>query len=178
MFTFTGKKIADIVLELPDNIAVDCHEYNIIREDQFIAKVYGGRKFTFLMFENNLIRIDRIEGFFSPATYTLSNHHTNSYLGEFKFSRNQKEGTLSLLDGNIFFFHTDTSRKVFYKPSTWNQVRYEMTNSSDKIILSGKFIGSTISEGEIETTNTELILPMLVGIYLIEEKARIQFDNF
>lgn len=173
MYTFISKKIADITLELPDRIATNCHEYTLYRESLHAGKLYGGTNFSFIEYENNLVRIDRNAGFFQKTSYDLFDHRTGSYMGSFKFSNNLKKCTLTLEAGSIFHFHKDSSGKVFYRPSTWNKFRHEMNSEKDMIVYSGRSSDLDIYEGTIETTNETLLLPMLAGIYIIEERLRM-----
>ncbi|MFT3912208.1 MAG: hypothetical protein QM737_22465 [Ferruginibacter sp.] len=160
---------------MPDKIAVDCHEHTLMQENIPIGKVYGGRKFTFLKLPANLVRIDRVGGFFSKPGYNIVDHSTGSYLGCLEFT--WRECIITLQDKTVFYFHKDSSDKAFYKPSTWNKFRHEMTNSTDKIIFSGRINSAEIFDGSIETTNERLILPMMIGIYILEEKQRIRNEN-
>ena len=52
-----------------------------------------------------------------------------------------------------------------------------MTNSTDKIVFSGRTNSSALFDGIVETTDDRLVLPIMIGIYILEEKQRIKNDN-
>ena len=173
-YTFSGKAIADIILELPDKIAIDCREYEIRDENNLLAKLYGGNKFTFIKLPDILIRIDKIRNLFQRDSYLIYDHSKDSVLGSLEFSDSFKECTIAMQDGSRFDFHKDSLEKVFYKPSTWSKFRHVMTSPSSVIIFSGNVSKTRYFDGTIEASNQESLFAVVVGIFILEEKARIQ----
>lgn len=176
MFTFSSKRIDDIVIEYPDKIAHNCRQYKVKKDNYVVGKLYGGDKFTFIEFPDHFLRIDKQKRFIRNTIYSMVDHNSNTFLGGYEFLSNGQECIMSFESNGTFFFHEDISTKKLFKSSTWDLFKNEMTNSSDIIVYEGRtFRGN--NEGIITSTNEELVLPIIAGLFIIEEKYRISSEH-
>ena len=177
MYNFSSKYIKDIVLELPHKIGKNCKQYTIEKNGTLQGKIICSEEFTFFEYSGQSLKIDRDKCYFKDKIYYLKNYKTETTDASIEFFGGNREGILNITGGSTYFFHKNKSTKKFFKPKTWLTFEHQLTDSTNTISYLGYTPLNSLPYGKIETTNEQLILPMLVGLCIIEEYLRTFSEN-
>jgi len=177
MLTFQRQKIKDIVIANPDKIARNCTSYEIKSHDFLVAKVYGGDCFSFIEFSDMVLRIDRKREIFRESQYLMHNNETEEFIGKYRFTKGIDECILELSNGDILFFSKIDLGYRPFKPSTWNDFEFKMSYKAENISYEGRLLKNDVFEGTINTTNENSMFSITAGIFFIEERFRLVYEN-
>ncbi len=142
-----------------------------------MATLRTGDKFSLIQFYDRLIRIDRIRKIFKKDLYTITDAKDGLLLGSFDFLDNDHECILSLTEGSTYFFHRNKFSYKVLQPGNWFSFKHELTDSTDVITFSGRFSFRNNIIGTVESTNAELFLPIMAGLFIKEENLRRSQEN-
>jgi hypothetical protein len=177
MYNFKSTYIDDIILELPDKIGRACKQYIVEKNDEIIGIVRSADKFAFIELKNILIQIKRPKFYFNKKIYSLKNFKSEDNIGTLEFLYSKNECILSLTQGSTYFFHQNTANKNILKPKKWFTFEHHLTDSTDIISYLGNHPLNSLPFGKIVTTNDQLILPIVTGLFIIEENIRTFQEN-
>jgi hypothetical protein len=182
MLTFRRTFIEDILIKETGKILKNCKLYVISNDTKIAGRFYSGDNFSFIESEEQKIRIDSNRHFFKPSIYHFYEQYNNSFLGRFEIPNDNGfgQGKLHIAEGETYQWIENRDHRWILNASTWNLYRFDLISVSHNIVYYGKMtpgVGNQICpeqifEGEIQSTNDTLLLPILVGIYIMEEKFR------
>ena len=176
MIYFSCNTVADITYRLPDKIGTNCSEYILTNNERVIGKVLTSDKFALLNYENQTLIIKRVKFYFKQKKYSIDCCKTGQTFGKLEFL-DSYECIVSLNKGSTYFFHENRANKKLLNPTTWFNFEHHLTDSVDDICYSGNKPLNGLSKGIIETTNEQLLLPTLVGLFILDEFMRTFQEN-
>ena len=177
MNVFKSKYVVDVVLEYPHRIGKNAKEYLLENNVGYIGKVITTDAFALIYYQNINLIIVRQKFYFKKVIYFLKNFKTNETIGNLEFLQNIGECIFTIVNGSTYFFHKNINVKKLFVPYTWFLYRHILTDSVDTIIIDGKKNWSGLPDGSMVSTNIELILPQLIGLFIIEEGIRVFAEN-
>ena len=177
MYNFSCSHINNLIIEYPHRISKNCKQYDLTKDGKRVGTFLAGDKFSFIEFSDRIIRIDRVKKLFKKDVYSIVDHKNEHFLGSFNFLDNHDECILSLTEESTYFFHRNSFPKKIGNPKTWFSFNYDLTDSKDIITFSGKTSLKNNPTGNIESTNPELLLPTIGGLFIIEENIRRFIEN-
>ena len=172
MYHFSSKYINDVILELPHKIGKNCKQYSIERNGKLKGKILASDDFTFIDFESQSLKIDRLRFCLTEKKYHLKNYQTETTAATLEFLSSGNECILNITEGSTYFFHKNQAARNILNPKTWLSFEHHLTDSIDDISFLGSTPLSSLPNGIIDSTNDQLILPILAGLSIIEESIR------
>ena len=176
MFNFSCINVADITFRLPDKIGTNSCEYSIKKNELPVGRVLTCDKLALVYYENQSLIINRNKFYFKQKKYSIECCKTGETFGNLEFL-DSYECIVSLTKGSCYFFHRNTAKKRFLNPSSWFTFEHHLTDSVDDICYSGNRPLNGLSKGIIETTNEQLLLPTLIGLFILDEFGRTFQEN-
>ena len=176
MFEFSSIDIADITLRLPDKIGTNCCEYSLTNNELVVGKVLTCDKFALLSYQKQTLIINRVKFYFRQKKYSIECCKTAETFGTLEFL-DSYECIVSLNMGSTYFFHKNVAPKKLLSPLTWASFEHHLTDSTEDICYSGKKQLNRTTQGIIKSTNEQLLLPTLTGIFILDEFIRTFHEN-
>ena len=177
MYHFSSSYINDIILELPHKIGKNCKQYTIEKNGELKGRVLASDDFTFIDFERQSLRIDRLRYCLTKKEYDLKNYQTATTTATLEFLNRNNECIVNIMKGSTYFFHKNQAARSILKPKRWLSFEHHLTDSIDTISFLGNTPLTGLPNGIIESTNDLLILPMLAGLSIIEENMRTFYET-
>ena len=176
MFNFSCNSVADITYRLPDKIGTNCCEYSVTKNELPLGRVLTCDKFALVFFEDQSLIINRVKFYFKQKKYSIESYKSGETFGSLEFL-DSYECIVSLNQGSSYFFHENRANKKLLNPTTWFNFEHHLTDSVDDICYSGNKPLNGLSKGIIETTNEQLLLPTLIGLFILDEFLRTFQEN-
>ncbi len=175
MLTFDGQHIGNIFLT-EINQSLDCYQYEVKKDGRIISTIYCSSLLSLMILPHVTLRVDRERRLLRKNHHKMFNQRTGTLEGTFDFpdwqSASHTRCIVWFTDNSVYSFNQNNDHRKLLKPKTWNVLRFEMTNSENTICYIG-----TQSFGEIECTNEKNLLPIVSGIFIIDEKFRIMNES-
>jgi len=185
MLTFHRKFIEDILIKETGKIIKNCKLYNVLNGDTKVGLFYSGDNYSFVDFNEQKIRIDQNKRFFKRSEYTFLNQYTRELLGHFEIPNGvylgEMNSKLHLLDGPTYQWTQNYSQERPFRSRASNIYSFDLVSKEHNIVYYGKMTPDIavnyinpdqVFDGEIQSTDESLLLPILIGIYIMEEKFR------
>ncbi len=171
MLTFDRRHIGNIFLT-EINQELDCYQYEVKKDGLIISTMYSSAPLSLIILPDVTLRVDRERKLFRKSHHKMFNHNTGTLEGTFEFpdwqSASHTRCIVRFTDNSVYSFNQNNDHRRLLKPKTWSTFRFDMTNSENMI----SYIGNQ-SSCEIECTNEKNLLPIVSGIFIIDEKFRI-----
>lgn len=172
MFQFSSKYINTNHTELPYKIGEHCKQYLVESDGKFIGQVLSSDNFTWIDYGDHSVKIDRLRYCNTQKTYYLNNYKTETVAATIEFLSRNDECIVNINEGSTYFFHKNQADWSLLKPTSWFLFEHHLTDSADDITITGNLPFNGLPSGIIYSTNEQLILPILAGLSIIEEKLR------
>lgn len=175
MLKFYRQNIGNIFLK-EVNQRVDCYQYEVRNEDAVVSTMFSSASFSLIILPDATLRVERERRLFRKSHYKMFNHSTEALVATFEFPDLQSSSSARCIvrfeDETVYSFIEHNDHRTVFKSSTWNSFRFNIANSENFISFYG-----TQAEGEIECTNENILLPILSGLFIIDEKFRLLSES-
>lgn len=176
MYHFSSKYVNDNVSE-PHKIGKNCKQYTIEKDDILTGRILSSDDFTFIEYEGQSLKIDRIRFSLTERKYIVKNYAIDTISGTLEFLNGNEECIINITDGSSYFFQRNQASRSFLRPKTWLSFDYHLSDSIDDISYLGSTPLGNLPKGIIHATNDFLVLPILLGLFVIEETTRTFLEN-
>ena len=186
MLTFHRTYIDQVMIVETGKTIAACKLYNIYQGGERLARFYSGGNYSFAEFAEQKIRINTDNGIRRGEYHFVYNQYTKEQIGYFiipvwRIHLADVPTKLRLADGQHYTWTENTAHRSILKPITRSTYRFDFLSPHHSIVYYGKMIPNVsanfvnpnqVFTGEIQTTNDQLLLPIVLGIYIMEEKFR------
>lgn len=176
MYHFSSRYGYDDVLA-PHKIGKNCKQYTIEKGGTLTGRIISSEDFSFVEYNGESLKIDRISCCRSERKYSVKNYAIDAICATMEFFGGKGECIVNITNGSSYFFHRNQASMSLLNPKTWISFEHHLTNSIDDISYLGSTSLSHLSKGIIHSTNDFLVLPMLLGLCVIEEDTRTFLEN-
>ena len=188
MITFHRTFLDKVIINETRKVIKNCKLYNILTSGNQIGRFYSGDNYSFAEFEEQKIRIDSEKHFFTNSEYKIYNQYTGDIIGNFEIpnggiGRTGMTSMLYLSNGDKYRWTENKDHRNIIRPSTLSIYKFDFVSITHSIIYYGKMTPdialsyvnpNQIFEGEIQTSDDRRLMPIIMGIYIMEEKFRRQ----
>jgi len=154
------------------NQSLDCHQYEVKNEGRIVGTVFSSSRLSLIILPDVTLRVDRERRLLKKSHHKMFNNRTGALVGVFEFpdwqSASHTRCILRFIDGSVYSFNQNNDHIKLLKPKTWALFRFDMSNSENFISYF-----SSQSSGEIECTDDNNLMPIVSGIFIIDEKFRL-----
>jgi hypothetical protein len=187
MFNFIRRKAGAFHFQDYNKTAYDCKFYEIEGDGVVPSRLFYSEHFAMMDIpQQSMTRIERESRFLKKDNYVIFKHPGYWQIGEIRFPGWQARYKCSvhLDDGTQYLFQKHTEHTRVFKPKTWNDYRYSLSGGEFPVFYSGRYVRKKMAnkkqrifEGEIRMPCEHPMLPVLVGLYLIEEHFRMEMES-
>jgi len=188
MLMFQRTFVDTVTIHETGKIIKNCKLYNISESNNRVGRFYSGDNYSFAEIGEQKIRIDAEKHFFRDSEYKIHDQYTGDIIGHFEIpnggiGRTGMRSILCLSNGDKYYWTQNNDHRNILKPKTLSKYRFDLVSNDHSIIYYGKMTPDIalsyvnpdqIFEGEIQSTDYKLLLPIITGIYIMEEKFRRQ----
>ncbi len=175
-----GTEIGDQYLQIEKVWLLACHSYQFLKDNEPFATLLSGtlhanKRYAIIEMGETTFTI-KVEGSFFRPDYVLYRQPAQEEIGFFRFGTELFgiiTGTLTTTQN--FLFKKVNVWKLF-KRSTWNMCKYNLSNQGTAIEYAGALNGATFN-GMIQMNGSEKYLEAIVGVFVIDEKCRLDQER-
>jgi hypothetical protein len=191
MLQFERKFIGDILIAETNSVLEKCKLYEIFDGQEMLGRFYSGENYCFADCANWKIRFEAEKHFFKKSIYRIIEQNTGQVLDEMNIPNSSPfieiDNAFILANGESFAWTKSMKDYAIFKKSTWNRYRFNLFSEADYFVFNGVMEPNNQAEylnpdqvfkGEIHSKVGVKILPILAGIYLMEESFRRIEDRF
>lgn len=173
MFTYEKKQIGRIFLKELNRIVDPCDLYEIKKEEKLVASLYSSAELSLAVLPDRVFRIDREQKFFQKRRYRMFDRYNELVaLFEFPLGQPSADGAVYFKDGPVYSLIEKTDHRRLLKVHTWGLYRFDMSDS--EILIS--FFGTRL-QGHILPDNEAHLVPIISGMFIVDEKFRRQDES-
>jgi hypothetical protein len=181
LLTFDHLHLGDTYIKQINGKVRNCYFYKLTKNNLTVANLYFGDKISFIDLPGKPMLLKRNRPLFKEESYLLTDLITQEEICFFRFSVWQTafalSATIRFADQSAYLIRQNNLHRRLFKPSTWWQYRFQMQSANDTVSYVGVLKGRRL-DGEISTTNSEIIVPIITGLYAIDEKFRVRYERF
>ena len=175
-----GTDIGDQYLQSEKASLLACHSYQFLKDNKPFATLFTGtshsnNRYVVIEMGETVLTIKDESAFFRYE-YVLFEQQTKEEVGYFRFGSE----LFGIISGSLTttenFQFKQVSEWQLFKPSTWEMRKYNLSNHGNSIEYMGVFNGAAFN-GFINMNGSEKYLEAIVGIFVIDEKYRLDQER-
>ena len=175
-----GTKIGDQYLQMEKVWLLACNSYQFLKDNKPFATLVSGtlhsnKRYTVIEMGEATFTI-KVEGSFFRPDYVLYKQPAQEEIGFFRFGTELFGIITGTLTTTQNFLFKQIRVWQLFKPATWKRRKYMLSNQGTAIEYTGAFQSDAFN-GIIQMNGSEKYLEAIVGIFVIDEKYRLDQER-